>query len=204
MKLDTIGNIVYSKSSGPIARDDELTSWVKDTDAIYVAGSSTDVFNPVTMDGMFMKIDLNGNTTCGNTWYIENLLDFNVMFGTSVVTQSTTSVTTSNFTTSPIPGMSFSYICSGTVMVSLTDLDGSGKLKIYPNPAQDELMIKHNYTNSLVLRIIDTSGRVLIERHVQGESSEINLNVSNFNNGVYFLEVISKKDKLIRKITINR
>ena len=203
MHVDTTGNILWNKNSGPVARDDEFSSWVKDTDAIYVAGSSTDVFNPVTTQGMFMKIDLNGNTTCGNTWGLESTLDFNIMFQSTVITQTSKNVIKSNITTSPVSGMTFNLICSGTVITSLNNTENSGKLNLFPNPAVNELIIE-NLEQPEEILLFNVWGSVCLHQITSAGDNSIKIDLTGLHNGIYFLEIKTKSGGVVEKFVVNR
>ncbi len=74
---------------------------------------------------------------------------------------------------------------------------------IYPNPAQTEVKIDlSNMENSLNLRLIDFSGRTLIEnKNIRGGSIE-HLNLATFNNGIYFLIIGDGRSQTIKKLII--
>lgn len=59
---------------------------------------------------------------------------------------------------------------------------------IYPNPAGDKIHLQLNSPDETVLKIISTSGTVLLERNFQqGESIEVD--ISSLPEGVYFYQV---------------
>ena len=81
-------------------------------------------------------------------------------------------------------------------------------LKIYPNPANDEINIK--FTNvkdqKVALEVISVTGQQLRYREffaVAGTSTE-NINVTTLPEGIYFLRIIDEEEVLIRKLLIER
>ena len=78
------------------------------------------------------------------------------------------------------------------------DLDLNTSLKLYPNPATDEIHISSKRAlRSLAL--YDMFGKLILEK----ENDTKNIDVSRLNSGVYFLEVYSNTEKAVRKIIIN-
>jgi len=72
----------------------------------------------------------------------------------------------------------------------------NNNLKIYPNPATDLISIEIPESGSNMngtLSIYGMSGQELIQQHVQGSMSEIN--VSSLPKGIYFVMLINN-DKL--------
>jgi hypothetical protein len=72
-------------------------------------------------------------------------------------------------------------------------------ISIYPNPTQNNINVKFEETiSNASYRLIDVAGREVVTSTLNGVSS-LNLDLSNQNNGVYFLminiegEVITKK-----------
>ena len=75
------------------------------------------------------------------------------------------------------------------------------ELKLYPNPAKNSIniFIDNSHFNDYVL--IDFSGKVLLTGQFL---NSLNLDLSSFKEGVYFLKVINQQNKFVRKITINK
>lgn len=69
------------------------------------------------------------------------------------------------------------------------------KITLYPNPTTGRLFIDLGLEEGYdALRIIDISGRLVLEEVVH--ESKMDLNVSNFSNGIYFLSIMYK-DELV-------
>jgi len=70
------------------------------------------------------------------------------------------------------------------------------KLDFYPNPT-DGLILFNNYTEPLDLIIFDINGRIVIEHH---NYSLQELNISELNAGIYFMQINnSHTQKIIKK-----
>tara|TARA_B110000858_G_scaffold6362_1_gene7008 strand:- start:412 stop:2271 length:1860 start_codon:yes stop_codon:yes gene_type:complete len=71
----------------------------------------------------------------------------------------------------------------------------ANKLQIFPNPAKDFLGITLENNLPSELTLMDVSGKVVLEKTFTNSS---NINLSNFNNGIYFLS-ISNNSKIVTK-----
>ena len=72
--------------------------------------------------------------------------------------------------------------------LSVSDNNLKNDLHIYPNPAKDIININSNYkgNQSYLILIYDMSGRKVIEKNADTESTEIN--ISNLDSGIYFVK----------------
>jgi len=87
------------------------------------------------------------------------------------------------------------------VSISIADNDN---LKIFPNPVRDgKIYIQNDMNLSLSYRVTDMLGKVIsAERLISNKDSQIDL--SNAPNGIYFIEVESKGEKVIKKIIVDK
>lgn len=76
---------------------------------------------------------------------------------------------------------------------------------VYPNPASDFLILKwESQKNIKAISLRDQLGRAYPITLICSESSnEYKINVSQLNNGIYFLEIADDNTKFIKKICIN-
>ncbi len=72
-------------------------------------------------------------------------------------------------------------------------------LKVYPNPANDYLTVEGEMTS---LEVYNAIGQRMLAKMVNGNSTRINL--SEFNNGIYFLRVNNNGEVTTRKFSVNR
>lgn len=80
------------------------------------------------------------------------------------------------------PSLRVTYLTTG-----LAESETTKKVEIYPVPAEDYLMIEHRrnvFTNEV--RVFDSNGKLVLEEKLQMDNR---LNVSDLENGVYFLEL---------------
>ncbi len=78
------------------------------------------------------------------------------------------------------------------------DLDLDSTLKLYPNPATDKIYISSKRPLS-VLALYDVYGKLILKKEYNANS----IDVSQLNSGVYFLEVSSNSEKVVKKVIIN-
>ena len=72
-------------------------------------------------------------------------------------------------------------------------------LKVYPNPANDYLMVEGEMST---VEVYNTIGQRLMAKTVNGNSTRISL--SDFSNGIYFLRVNNNGEVITRKFSVNR
>lgn len=72
---------------------------------------------------------------------------------------------------------------------------------IYPNPANDELIVNTDINYNYSIGIMDLAGRQLLIKDTVGGKNRIN--VSNFNNGCYLLQLITNDLKTYKKFIIS-
>jgi len=77
----------------------------------------------------------------------------------------------------------------------------TGNLNIYPNPVRDKLNI--NYEKQINdVKLFDISGKVVYERSVG--SGEVVINVADFQQGIYILQIVTRDGVHSRKIQVSR
>lgn len=89
-----------------------------------------------------------------------------------------------------------SYTYSKIVPVALTAYTGS--LKVYPNPAKDQLFVlyKMQNTNKAELRITDMSGKIIYSNTVSKnqDTGLAGINISSLSKGMYYVLMITDND----------
>jgi hypothetical protein len=89
--------------------------------------------------------------------------------------------------------------CGSSISNSVQD-----NIQIFPNPVRDgKIYIQNDMNLSLSYRVTDMLGKVIsAERFISNKDSQIDL--SNAPNGIYFIEVESKGEKVIKKIIVDK
>jgi len=102
-----------------------------------------------------------------------------------------------------IQNMDTKEIYQGTSKM-MTEIVGMSKVKtteleVYPNPASNRLTIK--YCSSIEqLQIYNQVGQLV--KHTKSDSNILNLNMSEFGPGIYFIKVFSSNQVITRKLVI--
>ncbi len=72
------------------------------------------------------------------------------------------------------------------------------EIQLYPNPALDQLFIK-GLEEQVAIKVIDIKGSILID--MPNFNSEV-IDISNLNEGVYFVQISSNNQFGVRKIIV--
>ncbi len=84
------------------------------------------------------------------------------------------------------------------------EINDSGVISVYPQPAKDNLNIDIKVSNNDENRLdlYDIQGKVLLSTVVNQNSDNVSLDVSELNSGIYFVKVQSKNNLHTKKIQI--
>jgi hypothetical protein len=97
---------------------------------------------------------------------------------------------------------------TGSTVTSLSDLEKSISLSVYPNPTNAVSVIEFTpQTNSTIYIVVfDVTGRVVEKKEVtvtSGITSKIEINASaQLNSGIYFVTINFGNQKITKKIVI--
>ncbi|MBE6335621.1 MAG: T9SS type A sorting domain-containing protein [Lentimicrobiaceae bacterium] len=78
--------------------------------------------------------------------------------------------------------------------------NASGNISIYPNPAKDVIKLSAISCQPSVVRIYNCLGMLVEEIDVN--SGEIEINVSDYNSGIYFIDVETSNGNFIKKMIV--
>jgi choice-of-anchor B domain-containing protein len=78
----------------------------------------------------------------------------------------------------------------------------SSTLIVYPNPASTKIAVHYNTLNSGTLNVKNIVGQTILEKQFNGALSEY-LDVSNIENGTYFISITEGKNIKNKKLIIN-
>src|SRR5690554_3490387 len=126
-----------------------------------------------------------------------NFLDFNASGNPDLLCIQVDDVTwsTENWT-SISTASSFSEDCDDLLI--LNDLVLNTDISIYPNPFSEVVTITSGESVIQKVKIYDAKGALLYQNNT--DSVEVNLILSNFNKGVYFIKVLSRQKEIMHKI----
>ena len=92
------------------------------------------------------------------------------------------------------------YSLSGTLSISQQNLLNKSIIA-YPNPADNIITITNLLENdgNEILSVFDMNGKKVLEKKIDKNSSELNLNVENLKSGLYLYKIKDKTYKFIKK-----
>jgi hypothetical protein len=88
----------------------------------------------------------------------------------------------------------------------INEINESNLISVFPQPAKNSLNIKVNLNNNEIntLDIYNSQGKILLSNVLNKNSENINLDVSQFKSGIYFIKVHSKNNLYTKKVQIIR
>jgi hypothetical protein len=87
----------------------------------------------------------------------------------------------------------------------VTSTQGSvdnNKLSIYPNPAKDILNVTYEAANGADITLTDMIGNKVLSTSASAGNTQVSLNTSGLQNGVYILNISTENGKTSRKVSI--
>lgn len=89
----------------------------------------------------------------------------------------------------------------GNCATGIEENTSSNQLSIFPNPSSSEFQISnYQFQPKDEIRLTDVSGRILFTKTIAEKCSMFNVQCSTLANGIYFVEIISGKEKIIKKL----
>jgi hypothetical protein len=102
-------------------------------------------------------------------------------------------------------------VSSGVIINNATGIDShllseKKSLILFPNPADNNVIInfgqKLNSIDHGTLNIYDQLGRIIIVKELDQLSDFITIDLSEYNNGMYFVNIVSGNQKLSAKLIV--
>ena len=98
-------------------------------------------------------------------------------------------------------GFNYIYSCTSTTPLSIFNpINNNYTANIYPNPTSGKFKIESNSPGKKIIQIFEISGKQILNIEVFG-NTEIDL--SSFDNGVYFVTIEENSFKINRKIILS-
>lgn len=145
-------------------------------------------------------ISVNGNTLsvsetgAGMTYEWVNCLDNTTVSGATSQTFTPTD-NASYFAIVSVNGCSTTSECRSREVLSVEQTKGLS-FDLYPNPADDKIILNGLTTKALV-SILDVSGRVMLSSNTDSNNTVIN--IKSLKSGVYFIKISSGQNNEVRK-----
>ena len=88
--------------------------------------------------------------------------------------------------------------CTGLVDISDT------KYLIFPNPANQSVLISSNNEPIKSVKLFDNIGRLILSQEITLFEKEVQINLSNYSEGIYIIQISSESQSVNSKISIKR
>ena len=88
----------------------------------------------------------------------------------------------------------------------INEINESNLIRVFPQPAKNSLniQVKLNNNEINILDLYNSQGKILLSNVLNKNSENINLDVSQFKSGIYFIKVHSKNNLYTKKVQIIR
>lgn len=90
-------------------------------------------------------------------------------------------------------------MCNMTI-TSVKNVITTGLLNIYPNPASNEVTIRYNGNTAIKIEVTDITGKNVLTDTMNNNIKT--LDISNFNQGVYFIQLSNQETNYIHKLIV--
>ncbi|CAN1562010.1 Secretion system C-terminal sorting domain [Flavobacteriaceae bacterium] len=129
-----------------------------------------------------------------------NLFEFGDRWEANFIKNSDTSFKLIVSTDKDSPNNYDIYSLPGTLSIIQQQTFNKNQFFGYPNPASNKITIINNLKEGEngLLEIFDINGKRIMEKNVLGNETEINLDVANFENGVYIYKLNGKTNRFIK------
>jgi hypothetical protein len=78
-----------------------------------------------------------------------------------------------------------------------------GGLSLFPNPASKSITLNiENYNGPVQIKVYDLQGKMLIASNLSVTNSNVNLNISSLNSGLYLVRVTNKDGERVVKLVV--
>ena len=90
----------------------------------------------------------------------------------------------------------FDYIVNSGLKNATTAKD----IMLFPNPSHDLLNLNNlNLKEDGILLLQDLCGNAVYSKNINAQQSNIVIDISNLNQGVYFIQITSEKTSIVKK-----
>lgn len=156
----------------------------------------------ITSSSTIISVD-SDNHPQFDTWVKEWIAEPDSNLGFAIVTASNASVEMYGRSASNSQRPTLEIVYEGGPPASVESKNAAENVRIYPNPAQNNLNVKGLNENVTALEIVDISGRVLRvipQSNLNTVNTEIN--ISNLSAGTYFLKINSENGQSVKTFIV--
>lgn len=207
-KRDTSGNVIWTKFYGDTVADQTLIRVKELADGNLLASGYGWDYGTSTYQATMLKTNFNGDSVFFNgynynpTTNQEFIFDFHPLSNGGFIGCGVVTSLNDNWLVSID---SFGCIVSGCVTGVEEQTEANVKSIIcYPNPSSLSFI---NFSTRLPIvsfLVYDYSGKIILEKNIQN-SSQIQINISDFPNGIYLIDVLDNRaNHLFSKFSVQK
>ena len=91
-------------------------------------------------------------------------------------------------------------------MTAINDPEVVKNIQVYPNPTSAQLFVNIDLptTEDTEIQLFNLNGKVLLNKNTSASQNQIELNVSNFANGIYILKITIGDEIVTKRVTVSR
>lgn len=225
-KLDSLGNFLWAKQIGANGWDQGNALAIDSNNNIYITGGFVDTVDfdpgfgmyylPNTLEGIFVvELSPSGSFVCaggmgsggytsGNSIALGN--DAQLYLTGSFSGTIDFDPTLGSYFLSTSPGNDMDAFVCKLKMCSIqsggNEIFNSDFISIYPNPSSGNFTVNlPNCQAGAKVIVRDVLGNCLLVKDCRGESSQ-EINLSCQPRGIYFVELLSGEDRIVKKVAI--
>ncbi len=83
---------------------------------------------------------------------------------------------------------------------NILETDGKLSLQIYPNPAQDYIIIEQQQQDFIEITLYTAHGKKI--KHISSTNTQTKIKLDNLSNGIYILKIVSSHENIVKKIQL--
>jgi len=166
--------------------------------------ANTYVVDLATTNGTVEFTNLSNNTT-NRVW---SFGDGEIDYTYQTVTHTYTAVGTYQ-----VQLITYHGPCSDTTTQTIEVINSLGletifitKLKVYPNPTKNKVFIEYDFppSESLFLNLLSVDGKLVYSNKINKASTTLEINTSNLETGIYFINLKSENNTKTVKLNITQ
>ncbi len=95
---------------------------------------------------------------------------------------------------------------SDTVNIIVLGIENTSKdvAFIYPNPSSGSITVNINKENIEAIKVVNVLGKVVADRKINNNQTEISFNLTDMAEGIYYIKLITSNEEYIQKVILLR
>ena len=207
-------NVTSSKAAGMFAGDDGVYLTIlngevrKDKYYVHIFNLNDTIGNDTAWHGnSIMKISYNTWQKCpplcpGYNISVNDTLHDKYL-GYRLFTQMDTLYGWVKISTNGATNLTMKEWAINKAITGINEVNDSASILVSPNPANDKIHIMQTNNNAMEINLFDIVGKQVVPS-VKSKNQKMEIDVSDMNNGVYFLNIRTELGTVTKKIIVRR